>query len=333
MKSKTIKISNSEIPVSDDYIDIHTLKFLKDNPRVYTCTHGKRGFAGLAEEEQQEFIYSELKKQKSVENLRPDVERNGGLMESILIRKDTHEVIEGNSRLAVYRMLNEKDPDNDLWQLIPCDIVSGLSDEQMAAFLSQIHVKGKTQWTAYEKANFAYVKKMNGLDFDQIADLFGESAATIRIRVKVIEAMKQNRDEKLSRFSYYDVIVRSKEISKKMNEDSGFRKTLLSKIKALSDAPDDTSFNAQKLRNQLPVVMKKDKWLKQYLGGKIDFDQAYQLARISNAETAVKQAKDLLSDITRADVTSLTVTEFNSFKQAVRKLCKEATRLRKMTDA
>ena len=40
-------------------------------------------------------------------------------MEPILVRHDRMEVIEGNSRLAVYRHLN-KDQNGDTWQLIPC---------------------------------------------------------------------------------------------------------------------------------------------------------------------------------------------------------------------
>ena len=330
---KNIKILNDIIRVGNDDIAIHKLKFLKDNPRVYACTHGQRNFADLSLEEQQDFIYKALKDQPSVKNLRPDVERNGGLMEPVLIRRDTNEVIEGNSRLAVYRMLNEKDPDSEQWQSIPCEVVSKLSDEQMAAFLSQIHVKGKTQWTAYEKANFAYVKKEGGLDFEKISELFGESQATIRTRVKVIETMRKNRDEKLSHFSYYDVVVRSKEISKKMNEARDFRTTVLRQIKALGDDPNANPFNAQDLRNKLPVVLKKEKVLKKYRDGKIDLDQAYQRARISKAEEKVKQATDLLSDIAKSDVRDLTASDSNALKYAVKKLCKEATRLRKMTDA
>ena len=62
------------------------------------------------------------------------------------------------------------------WEFIPCYIVSSLTEDQQAAFLNQIHVKGKTTWSAYEKANFAYVRKEQGLDAETRSQtLFGES--------------------------------------------------------------------------------------------------------------------------------------------------------------
>ena len=213
-------------PVS---LSINTLKFLKDNPRVYACTHGHPDFDNLIEAEQQEVIFKKLLEEPSVKNLIPEVKRHGGLMESILIRFDTKEVIEGNSRLAAYRLLHEADPEGD-WEYISCDIVSSLTDNQQAAFLNQIHVKGKTRWSAYEKANFAYVRKAKGSNFDEIAQLFGESKHTVRTRTKVIDTMKRNGDNERSHFSYYDVLVRSPDISKGMDERDDLRDFLLGRV-------------------------------------------------------------------------------------------------------
>ena len=81
------------------------------------------------EVEQQDIILKKLLEEPSVRNLIPDVERNRGLIEPILIRKDTMEVIEGNSRLAVYRKL-QLDKGEGEWELIPCDIVSNLTNDQ-----------------------------------------------------------------------------------------------------------------------------------------------------------------------------------------------------------
>ena len=175
------------IQFRDDYIDIDTLKFLKDNPRVYACTHGLPDFENWTEEEQQDEIFKQLLQEPSVKNLLPEVRRHKGLVEPISVRYDRMEVIEGNSRLAVYRKLRDDKFEGE-WQLIPCEIVSSITDEQQAAFLNEVHVKGKTQWSAYEKANFAYVRKAKGWGSDQIAKLFGESHGTIRKRVNVIGA-------------------------------------------------------------------------------------------------------------------------------------------------
>ena len=324
-----ITILGEKIKISDDYIDIHELKFLQDNPRVYASTHGVSNFKDKTPEEQQEIIFEEISKEPSVKNLKPDIKRHGGLMEWILVRHDTKEVIEGNSRLAVYRQLHEDDPDNDAWNHIPCNLVSRLTPEQQAAFLNQIHVKGKTQWSAFEKANFAYVRKEKGMSFKDIANLFGESEATIRIRIKSIEMMAKNKDKERWHFSYYDVLARNKVIEKGMKDVDGWEK-LLSDIKQIG-SEEGASFTAQDMRNKLPVILKKLKVLKKYVAGKIELDQAYQIAKISRIEENIKQATALLSDVSIDDVSVLEKSEFNAFKQAARKLSLEAKRIIDMT--
>lgn len=326
---KEMKLLGKTIKLSDDYLDIHSLKFLKDNPRVYACTHGEPNFNDLTEEQQQDVIFKRLLEEPSVKNLKPEIKRHGGLMESILVRHDTKEVIEGNSRLAVYRKLHQEDLEGE-WGLIPCDIVSSLTDEQQFAFLNQIHVKGKTQWSAYEKANFAYVRKEAGWDEKRIAELFGESESTIRTRVKVIDLMKDNHDNKKSHFSYYDVIVRTRDISKEV-EGEGLG-SLLVDIRNLGEDDDDNAFTAQDLRKKLPVVLKKPKVLKKFKDGEISLEEAYQRARISDLEDKVKRAKGLLEDISISEVKQLEQGSFKAFQYAVSKLLKEVERIKKMAD-
>ena len=251
-------------------------------------------------------------------------------MESILVRYDTKEVIEGNSRLAVYRQLHQEDPEGE-WELIPCDIVSSLTDEQQFAFLNQIHVKGKTQWSAYEKANFAYVRKEAGWSEKRIADLFGESEATIRIRVKVIEQMKENQDNKKSHFSYYDVIVRTKEISKEMEREG--LGSLLVDIRNLGEENEDNAFTAQDVRKKLPIVLKKPKVLKKFKNKEISLEDAYQLSKISSLESKIKQAENILNEVNKPDIDTLERNSLNAAQQTVRKLSREIKRISDMIDA
>ena len=325
---REMKILGTTVQVNDDYLNINDLKFLKDNPRVYACTHGESNFTDLSEEEQQEVIFKKLKEEPSVKNLVPDVKRHGGLMEPILIRYDTMEVIEGNSRLAVYRKLNDESEGND-WELIHCDIISNLTDRQQAAFLNQIHVKGKTQWSAYEKANFAYVRKEKKWTFSEIAELFGESEATIRIRIKVIEMMKENKDSEQSHFSYYDVLVRNKNIIEGMKSANGWVK-LLSDINNQGKDEETNSFTAQDIRKKLPIVLKKPNVIKKYVNREVDLDEAYQRAKISDIEDNVRKAMALLEDVSKSKISQLETGRFNAFKHSVRKLSEETKRISDM---
>ena len=327
-----MKILDKSIPIANDYVRIDQLKFLKDNPRVYACTHGEPNFDKLIEGEQQDIIFKKLLQEPSVKNLIPEVKRHGGLMEPILVRRDTMEVIEGNSRLAVYRQLYQKNEEGD-WELIPCYIVSGLTEDQQAAFLNQIHVKGKTTWSAYEKANFAYVRKEQGLDVDKIAELFGESKATIRKRIRVIDTMKRNGDNQLSHFSYYEVLVSNQEISKNMREQVCLRDCLFERIKNLGSEEEKNSFTAQELRGKLPVILKKPKVLNKYIDGTIDLDEGYQRAKISHVEEKIKKAQTLLNDVSKREVNQLEKNALNSLKQHVKKLSREVGRIEDMIES
>ena len=323
-----IRILRESVEYNEDYRDIDTLKFLKDNPRVYAVTHGELDFDQKPEGEQQDIIFQKLKNESSVKNLVPEIERHGGLIEPILVRLDTMEVIEGNSRLAAYRILRDKGQSDD-WDMIPCHLISTLTGEQQAAFLNQIHVKGKTQWSAYEKANFAYVRKVNGWQVDRIARLFGESSQTIRKRINAIKLMTDSGDGEWRHFSYYDVLIRNPDIDGKMKESPALRDRLFDEIRNLGPG-DSQRFTAQDLRNGLPAIIKKPRVLARYVNGDIEFDEARERARLSPAEERVRRALSLIEEISATDVDGLHQNSLNSLNQVVKKLDREINRVRDM---
>lgn len=324
--TRSIKIIKEEIPLKDDFLSIYELKFLPDNPRVYACTHGIPGFNELSEEEQQNLIYEKLLKETSVKNLEKEVERHGGLLEAILVRYDTMQVIEGNSRLAVYRQFNEKYPGGD-WELIQCDIVSSLTEEQQFAFLNQIHVKGKTQWSAYEKANLAYVRKERGWTEARIADLFGETEATISNSIKVIDLMKSNGDNDQSHFSYYEVMTTTRKILQATEENKDLKNLLLNRIKHVGPDNDENDFTALELRNKLPSIIDKPKILRKYIEGDLTFDDAYQEAKTSKAQQRVKRALSAIKPITKKELEKSDQNTRNAIKPDIRRLKQEVNRI------
>lgn len=319
--------------VGDDYVEVESLRFLNDNPRVYACTHGEVDFRNLSTEEQQERIQTRLIEEPSVKNLIPEIKRHEGLIEPILVRQDTREVIEGNSRLAVYRHFRDTGVAGE-WDLIPCHIVTGLTPKQQAAFLNQIHVKGKTQWTPYEKANFAYVRKESGWELEEIADLFGESAGTIRKRVRVIELMRENEDREQSHFSHYDVIVRSGGALKALEDKPEFKQRIMKDLREFSITENDggSDITAQELRRALPTLLTKSRVLNRYSKGTVDLSEACRLSDISPVEEKVRRSTTLLLDVTRSDIEALDPQRFAALKQNVRKLVRESDRTRRLVE-
>ena len=333
--SWSITILGKKVQVSSAVLPVDELLFLEDNPRVYAVTHGSvDGFDDLTEEEQQQLIFEKLSDEPSVKKLIPEIQRHGGLIEPILIRYDTKQVIEGNSRLAAYRLLQCQDSAGQgTWDEIPCHMVSQLSDEQQAALLNQIHVKGKTNWSAYEKANFAFVRYKRGWTYQAIADLFGESLGTIRTRVSVVRLMQKSEDDDQRRFSYYDVLVRTRTIWNEVsNEDSPLRQAVITQIKRIN--PDrDQEFTAQELRKKLPAVMKKPKILRRYQRGDVDLDEAYERAKVSHVEQRVKQALAQIEAVEKRDVSNLDQNAVNALRQAVRKLARGVKRVSGLVDS
>ncbi len=331
----TMKVLKKEIHYSEDYKEIGALKFFKDNPRVYSVVREIPGFDNLTEEEKQEKIFEKLLNEPSVKNLREEIKRHGGLLDPIVVSMNTWEVIEGNSRLAIYKELHDSQADGE-WELIPCRLISKFEDDELAAYLSQIHIKGKTKWTAYEKYNFAYVRFIKstlngnpkGKAYSQIANLFGESEATIRHRIKVIKLMEDKQDNVRDNLSYYDVLVRNAD-SLKMIEDGGLN-TLLEEIKRSGENKEDEDekeFTAQEMRKALPNLFRKPKLLKQYEDGKIAFKEAASRAEVSECKQNIVRATSFLGDISKRDVGKLATNDFNAFAQSFKKLKKEFERV------
>ena len=324
MSENEIKILGQSIKVKNDFCDINGLKFFKENPRVYTSIYRIKGFDKLDQSMQQEKIFNVMRNESSVKSLIPDIKRNGGLMEHILVRHDTMEVIEGNSRLAAYKILYEKEK-RDIWQFIPCNIVSSLDEDHQTAYLNQIHVKGKNQWSAYEKANIAFVNFKKGRSLQEIAQLLGEKELEIKKRIKTIQMMLDNKDRKKGNFSYYNVMVRNREISKAISENNDLKKKLLKEVKTNGR---DSEFIASEMRDRLPTILRKQKILKKYIRGEINIDDAYQRTKTSKALEKMKKAIDILTDI--ESIKGLESNDVNSLEQEMRKLKRECERLSKL---
>lgn len=313
-----------------DTVSVDKLSFLPDNPRVYAVTHGIPGFRELSPEQQQNLIFEALRKEPSVKNLKRDIPRNGGLLERILVRHDRYEVVEGNSRLAAYRLLRDEAADGS-WEEIPCRLVSSLTEEQQAAYLHQIHVTGKTQWSAYEKANFAYVHRSErGWSVEDIARLFGESKATVRRKIAIIEMMAENSDPKREHFSYYNVLYGIQQNARTERDRTPLWTAVLGQIRGMKSDESANPYTSMELRRRLPVVMKKPKIEKRFVAGEIDLEDAFQSARISRVEERLKKAYAMLSNITNEDVGRVERRRFGALEQGARKARQEAERIYKI---
>ena len=321
----TIAIMGQDIPARHELIRIDKLRFLPSNPRVYAAIREMPDFDDLTPDEKQARIYQSLLHEPSVKNLVPEIERDRGLHEPIIVRWDTQEVIEGNSRLAAYRKLYDGSG-NDVWTLIRCYVVKRLTDDQQTRLLGQAHLQGKTDWSPYAKALFCYRWVVTeGKAVPALARLSGFSPDAIKKNVRVIELMQENGDNKLTNFSYYDVLVRSRSISSAIKNSKPLRDTVLSQIKS-------NSFIAQNLRDHLPKIIAKPRILRKYEKGDVTLEEAYQRAKISGAEQRLKKIREGLDEIEQVDLVPLERSELKAVQQVIRQIGQRLKRVSKMVD-
>ena len=289
MSDGVIKILGEEIPFEIQSVSIDEIRYLRDNPRVYSLISVED--RKLSYDELQEIIHQKMIQEENTKDLVGRIKSHGGLIEEIFVRADTNEVVEGNSRLAAYRLLQKEDPHK--WKEIACKVVSTLTDEQQLAYLAQLHIEGKKDWRTYEKANVVYrLVKESKKSPEYAAKHIGISVQEVKTLVKVMGLQISNDDNNRLNFSYYDVIVRNRTISSVWEENADLRSFLLREIKA-----EEKAFTALELRDKLPTVIAKPKTLQKFINREIDLEAAFDSAKSSSILKRLKSARAQLTNI------------------------------------
>ena len=323
----TIALMGKNVPASHELLPIEDLLFFPDNPRVYAVIREMADFESLTSEERQERIYQQLLKEPSVKNLLPEVKHDEGLQEPVIVRWDTKVVIEGNSRLAVYRKMHEEYPDDERWLRIQCLVVHSLTLDEQIRLLGQTHLRGKTDWSPFAKALSCYrlVVEEEQMSKAELSRLYGISVGTINKNIKIIQLMEENEENRQSRFSYYKVLA-GDQISSAIEQHATLRAHLMTEVKA-------NAFTALDLRKRLPDIVKKPKIRRKFEKGEITLEEAYDRAKISGMEQSLKNVNVSLDDIGKGDVASLNRNELRSAEQTVRKIRRNVARVSAMIEA
>src|SRR5690242_16349796 len=115
MNEDSLVILGVKVPTKTQSLPQKKLLFFADNPRVYSVVRAN------GKQPTQEEIQQQLSDLEHVKELREDIKRNGGLIEPLIVRGGSFEVLEGNSRLAAYRQLAVKDPIK--WGMVKCTVL------------------------------------------------------------------------------------------------------------------------------------------------------------------------------------------------------------------
>ena len=142
-------IGKEKYPAYKCEIEQNKLNFYPENPRVYSVLNGNNYTPTQTE------IEELMCKKDHVKQLKESIKSNGGLIDPIIVRDGDYVVLEGNSRLAAYRLLNKQDPIK--WSKLKAIILpNDIPESAVFALIGQYHIIGRKDWDPYEQAGYLY---------------------------------------------------------------------------------------------------------------------------------------------------------------------------------
>lgn len=284
-----LTLRGEEITVRIGIMSQHDLLFYLENPRLYSLVRAD------GKEPSQENIEEILTKKDHVRHLIKSIEDNGGLIDPIIVLGDSNIVIEGNSRLAAYRVLAQKNPIK--WgrikvKILPKDIPESL----VFALLGEYHIIGKTDWAPYEQAGYLYRRHVNHkIDVPILAVEIGLPTRTVNHLIHVYQFMVDNNEKDVNRWSYYDEYLKSNKIKKAREEYPELDTLIVKKVKAGEIA------KAVDVRDGLKKICEAGgKTLHRFATGVADFDDSFQSAEhrgaCDHAFQRLKKFRDWISE-------------------------------------
>jgi hypothetical protein len=204
---KIIRIDGNDVIAMEMDIAQDGLLFYPENPRIKSIIEAECG-----ENPSQAEIEKKMKSLEHVKELRRSIVANGGLLEPIIVKDNV--VLEGNSRLAAYRILCELNPLQ--WGTIRATVLPNtVTDDEVFSMLGTLHIIGKTPWNPFEQAG--YLKRRVSASrrpIEAIADELGLSVSSARKYIETYNLMSDNDDMIPSKWSYYFELVKNNAIQR-----------------------------------------------------------------------------------------------------------------------
>lgn len=284
----SITLRGEEIPVKVGFLPVTDLRFYPENPRVYSIVSADDG------EPPQEDIEKALKRTDHVKQLMHSIEANGGLTDALLVRDGDFVVLEGNCRLAAYRILFRRNAiqwGNVKCKLLPVDI----SSSDVFALLGEYHIIGRKDWAPYEQAGYLYRRyKHYGVHPDIMAKEMGLSSRKIKYMIQVYEFMIKYNEKDVQRWSYYEEYLKHRATKQARKKYPELDQLVVDKINT-GEIPTATD-----VRDKLTTIAKSPKSLQDFVSGKKNFNRAYESAEARGAGNAcqarIKRFRTWLAD-------------------------------------
>lgn len=242
--SEKLMIGKQEYEVEEKLLAQSELSFYSENPRVYSALNVADG---VPEQDEIEELMTGM---EHVKQLKVSIEANGGLIDPLIVRDGKFTVLEGNSRLAAYRLLAKQDPIK--WSKVKCKVLpESISDSAIFTLLGQYHIIGRKDWSPFEQAGYLYRRtKTSKVPIDCIAEELGISKGIANKFIEVYSFMVEKNDLKPLHWSYYDEYLKNNAIKSFRKTNADLDDTVVEQIKTEQIA------QATDIRNKLGAIAK-----------------------------------------------------------------------------
>jgi len=200
----TIPVGGKRVDAVLREVDIGKLKYDEFNPRISLARDSHMG-ALYKDTFPQSQLELALKGSASFYELKMSILKGGGAMNPLWVypEKNYFVVIEGNTRLAVYREILKEESTNLVFEKVNCYVLPYKIPEEVKNFIRvTAHLHGQEDWDKYEQAKYLYVLyEKQDYPISMLADMTKLKRDDIE---QDIEAYKIMNDQFYPKYGKYD---------------------------------------------------------------------------------------------------------------------------------
>lgn len=163
----TLTISGVEVQVSHERVAIETLRLDPGNPRIRFLTmHGSK-----RQPKNDEELLELIRAQPGYDDLQKQIRTLGGIYDPIIVRSNGT-VVEGNTRLAALKFLQNANRSDGKWATVPVTrLPANIAEETVEMLMANFHIAGKTVWRPAAQAEHIYrLIKERKISAQRVAD-------------------------------------------------------------------------------------------------------------------------------------------------------------------
>lgn len=309
--SIVVPIEGKQITVSPTKVKVDQVVFDELNPRISLMrdsyiSETKKG------EFDQKMIEFALKAQPSFSELKESIRNNKGALVPIWVypKSGKYIVIEGNTRLLVYKMLKEEEDTTD-YDAINCFILPQEIEEEEKDFIRLTsHLNGHTDWDKYEQAKYLFnLYNVHKYPIKQLAKKTKLKPEEIRQDIESFEIMStqfyqdygQDRAF-IHRFSYFKEFVKDKKLRYLMEDLKLDSKDFCEWV---GERKIEKAADVRKLRPVLETNKSREMFLKKDLDRAIEILRDLVPEKADKLYTQMQHLNEMLDEVSFQDASDV----------------------------